>query len=130
MIVVDASALVDLLLHAPGFRALKKRLFSDPSWHAPQLIDLEVTHALRRREATGRVSARRAAYAVDILPKLPLTRWPHLPFVPRIWNLRANVKAYDAAYISLAEALDVPLITRDERIARAPGHRARIELID
>ena len=129
MIVVDSSVIVDLLLHAAGLRSLSERLSSDPSWHAPQILDLEVTDVLRKREARGLVSAARATDAVDFLPKLPLTRWPHMPFLPRIWRLRANLRAYDASYVALAEALDVPLITRDRRIAGAPGHRARIELI-
>ena len=130
MIVVDASAVAHLLARGSGFRALKQRLSSDPSWHAPQIVDLEVTQALRRKEASGGLSTERAARAIDALTKLPLTRWPHLPFVPRVWRLRSNLTPYDAAYVSLAEALDVPLITRDRRIARASGHRARIELID
>lgn len=57
-----------------------------------------------------------------------LTRYPHAPFWARIWQLRDNLTAYDAAYVALAEALDAPLITTDGRLARASGHRATVEL--
>lgn len=129
MIVVDASVVLALLLRYPGFPSLKERLSADPSWHAPHHVDLEIANALRRNLASGRVSEQRASRALDILMKLPLTRWPHTPFLPRVWRLRANLTAYDAAYVSLAEALDVPLVTRDRRIAKAPGHRATVELM-
>lgn len=130
MIVVDASAILDLLLRRPGLAPLERRLFADPSWHAPHLLDLEVAQVLRRWAYAGRITARRGRQALDLLEDLPLTRWPHLPFLARIWRLRANLTAYDAAYLSLAEALDAPLVTRDGRLAGAPGHRAKVERIE
>ena len=129
MIVVDASAILDLLLQRPGNGPLERRLLTDPSWHAPHLLDLEVAQVLRRWVIARRLPVQRAQRALDRLPDLPLTRWPHLPFLSRIWSLRANLTAYDAAYLSLAEALDAPLVTRDAALASVRGHRARVEHI-
>lgn len=75
------------------------------------------------------MDAERSEQALEDLADLPLNRYPHDIFLPRIWALRRNLTAYDAAYLALAEALDAPLITRDAALARAPGHRARIEVI-
>ncbi len=87
-------------------------------------------HSLRRGERAGLFSTSRAEQALDLLYALPITRWPHVPFLQHAWRLRANLSAYDASYVALAEVLDVPLITRDRRIANAPGHRAKVEVFD
>ena len=94
----------------------------------PHLFEVEVLHAIRGLTIGARIPARLGLRAVEALSDLRLTRYSHAPFVRRIWDLRANLTAYDAAYVALAEALDAPLVTTDGKLARAPGHRARVEL--
>ena len=96
--------------------------------HAPHLLDLEVLQVLRRYAAAGEISAERAREALDDLAAFRLRRWAHEPLTLRIWDLRQNLTAYDAAYVALAEALGAPLLTRDRRLASAPGIRARVEV--
>lgn len=130
MIVLDASALLEVLLVTPAALGLEERLFaSGQSLHAPHLIDLEVTQVLRRYCATGDLEPARAQEALDDLGALRLQRYPHDLFLPRIWSLRQNLTAYDAAYVALAEELSAPLLTADKRLARASGHGAVIEVI-
>lgn len=130
MIVVDASAVLELLLATPLAAAVDARLFrSDEPLGAPHLIDVEVAQILRRYRAAGDLDEPRALAALEDLVDLPLNRYPHDVLLPRIWSLRANLTAYDAAYVALAEALDGVLVTCDARLARAPGSRARIEVI-
>ena len=130
MIVVDASTLVEVLLRTPAAQPIEARLLAAGQvLHAPHLLDIEVAHALRRYAISGQIDAERGRAALDILAGLPLNRYPHRFLLPRIWDLRNNLSAYDAAYVALAETLDAPLITRDHRLAGASGHRARIELV-
>lgn len=130
MIVIDASAMLELLLVTPAATGIWDRVFSPTeSLHTPQLLDLEVAQVLRRYSLTGDVEPERARQALTDLTDFTVTRYPHPPFVPRIWELRHNVTAYDAAYVALAEALSAPLLTGDSRLAAAPGHNATIELI-
>ena len=130
MIVLDASALIDLLLREEGVKAIEDRVFAPgESLNAPHLIDLEVAQVLRRYRLAGELSDSRAENAFDDLAALPLQRYPHDILLPRIWELRHNATAYDAAYLALAEALDAPLLTRDRRLAASRGHRARIEVV-
>lgn len=129
MIVVDASAVLELLLQGPASRAVAARIASpDEDLHAPHLLDLEVAQVLRRHAQSGAIDEERGRQALDDLADLDLARHPHDLFLPRIWELRGLVTAYDAAYLALAEALAVPLLTLDRRLARAGGHRARIEI--
>jgi predicted nucleic acid-binding protein len=129
--VVDASAMVEVLLNRPSGERVAQRLL-DPleALHAPHLIDLEVAQTLRRYQAAGEMSPQRARQALVAFVQMPLERHPHWPFLARIWELRRNVTAYDAAYLALAEALGAPLLTCDCALARAPGHRAVVELIE
>ena len=130
MIVVDASALLEFLLQTPlGTRVEARLLRDEGEFHSPHLIDVEVAQALRRLVRTGEVSADRAAEALDDLIDLDLHRHAHLDLLTRAWKLRANVTAYDAMYVALAEALDATVVTCDTPLANAPGHRARIEVI-
>ncbi len=130
MIVVDASALLEALIGAERQDEVLDRLFATgESLHAPHLIDVEVTQVIQRFEARGDLSARRAKEALDDLGDFPLRRHAHGVLLPRIWALRANLTAYDGAYVALAEALDAPLLTRDRRLAAAPGHQARVETL-
>ena len=129
MIVADASALIDLLLHMETVPRLADRLLAPRSvLHAPHLVDVEVSHALRRLTLEGKIGATRAGEAVRDLSGLRLVRWSHRPLLERMWELRDNVTSYDAAYIALAESLAAPLVTRDAKLARAMGPRAEIEL--
>lgn len=129
MIVVDASALIELLLRTPAAEAVERRLFAPgQSLHVPHLIDVETAQVLRRYANRREINGDQGRLALSLLSAMPLTRYSHDPLLPRIWDLRNNLSAYDAAYIALAEALDAPLLTRDARLAAAPGHLAKIEL--
>jgi predicted nucleic acid-binding protein len=130
VIVLDASAALEVLLGSGPGRALAARI-DDPTvtLHAPHLLAVEVTQVLRRQTSLGNLTAARAGDAVADLAALDLVRYEHEPFLPRIWALRDNLTAYDAVYVALAETLDAPLVTLDRRVADAPGHRARVELI-
>ena len=97
--------------------------------HAPHLLDIEVTQVLRRLVRQKEITLARADQALEDLSHLVLERHDHLSLVPRIWQLRDSLTAYDAAYVALAEALDAPLLTSDAKLAGAHGHRATIELI-
>jgi predicted nucleic acid-binding protein len=130
MIVVDASALLEALLRSSEARFVETRLFeSGETLHAPHLLDIEIAQVMRRYVARGEVDEVRGGQALAILSDMPVRRYPHGVLLPRIWELRSNLTAYDAAYVALAEALDAPLLTRDRRLANASGHHARIELV-
>lgn len=129
MIVVDASVVLEVLLQTPSAAALQLRLFQPAeTLHAPHLIDLEVAQVLRRYAASKQVGATRCRTALSDWLAFPVSRYPHDALLPRIWQLRGNLTAYDAAYVALAEALASPLLTRDVRLASAPGHHAKVEL--
>jgi predicted nucleic acid-binding protein len=130
VIVIDASVLVDILLRVPTADAVAYGLFhTGETLHAPHLLDLEVTQALRGHEARRRADPARCREALDDLSRISLFRHPHNMLLARIWELRNNITAYDAAYVALAEFLGAPLLTRDRRLANAAGHRARIDLV-
>ena len=130
MIVVDASALLEALLRTSAAAAVARRLFdSGQTLHAPHLLDVEVSQVIRRYAAAGELDAERAREAVADLADFPLLRYPHDFLLPRIWELRSNLTAYDAVYVALAEVLGAPLLTRDRRLAAAPGHHAQVELV-
>ena len=129
MTVVDASVILEALLMTPDGAAIGGRLFaSGATLHAPHLLDIEVAQVLRRLVRLGRLDAERGRIALADLAEFPIRRYPHAELLPRLWSLRDNLSAYDAAYIALAELLDAPLFTRDRRLAAAPGHRATVEL--
>lgn len=130
MIVLDASAALELLLNTPAAARVARRVLAPrESLHAPHLIDLEVAQALRRWERNGELAPERALEVLDDLADLPLTRYSHQLLMERIWELRHNATAYDAAYLVLAEALGATLVTCDSALGSVPGHAARVELI-
>lgn len=130
MIVVDASALLEVLLRTPAAKDVEGRLFAPrQTLHAPYLVDVEIAQVIRRYAAKGDIDGDRGRAALADLVDLPVRRYPHDFLLPRIWDLRNNLTAYDAAYVALAEALDAPLLTRDRRLAAAAGHRAQIDLL-
>ena len=130
MIVADASVVLELLLQTPRAAAIDARLFRrGESIHAPSLIDLEVAQVLRRYVRRAELDEARARASVQLLAAFPLERYHHEPLLPRIWELRDNLTAYDAAYVALAEGLRAPLLTCDERLARVTGPRTAIEVV-
>lgn len=131
MIVVDASALLEFLLQTPLGIRVEARLFRhDDELHAPHLVDVEVVQGLRRLMRLGEVSSGRAAEAIADLTELDLHRHGHLDLLGRAWALRDNMSAYEAMYVALAEAIDAPIATCDGPLAKTPGHRARIAVIE
>jgi predicted nucleic acid-binding protein len=129
VIVVDASVLaVALADDGPDGDQARARLRGERVI-LPELADLEVASVLRRQLAAGAVNARRAGLALDDLAALPARRAPHRPLLARCWELRDNLTIYDAAYVALAEATQATLLTADRRLARAPGPRCPIEIL-
>jgi predicted nucleic acid-binding protein len=130
MIVLDASAAIEVLLgsprRAPALRARLAR--SGETVHVPHLFDLEVLAAIRRHVLRGQLSSGRTSQALAALGDLRAARYPHSPFRARIWELRTNLTPYGAAYVALAEALQAPLVTLDPALAEAPGVAAEVEL--
>ena len=130
MIVVDASALLEVLLGLPASETVQSRLFrTGETLHAPYLIDIEIAQALRRHAASGAIAQQRGREALVDLTDFSMRRYPHDFLLMRVWDLRNNLSAYDAAYVALAEALDAPLLTRDRRLAAAARRNARVELV-
>jgi predicted nucleic acid-binding protein len=130
VIVLDASAVLELLLGTPAGARVARRIASPrETLHAPHLVDLEVAQVLRRFERAGDIDEARGRQALEDLRALDVARYAHDVLLPRIWRLRESVTAHDAAYLALAEALAAPLLTADARLGRARGHRARVELV-
>ena len=130
MIILDASVVVDLLIKPPAEVAhIKARLVEEPLGHVPHLLDVEVTHALRRLLLSGRLTDLSARRALRDLAIMGLKRWPHRPLLSRALALRDQLTAYDAIYVVMAEVTGATLVTRDARLARAAGHRARVEVV-
>jgi predicted nucleic acid-binding protein len=128
--VLDASAAIELVLNTPRAERVAVRAL-DPAEriHAPYLIDVEVAQVLRRLVHARELTLARGALALNDFAELVIERHPHRPLLGRIWSLRTSLSAYDAAYVALAEALAAPMLTCDDKLARAHGHSARIEII-
>jgi predicted nucleic acid-binding protein len=130
VIVLDVSVMVDLLTkEAPETAHIRARLARELEVHVPHLVDVEVTHALRGLVLRDRLAAARARRAIRRFAILPLVRWSQTPLLSRVFALHDQLTAYDATYVALAEGLGATLLTRDARMARAAGHRARIEVV-
>ena len=129
MIVLDASAAVDWLLQTPAGQRIEERIYArNDTLHTVYLLDVEFAQVLRRLVREGTLARKRAEEAMEDLIAVRVTRYAPVLLLNRIWQLRQNLTAYDAAYVALAEELEAPLITRDQRIAAAPGHTATIEV--
>ncbi|MEX0658828.1 MAG: type II toxin-antitoxin system VapC family toxin [Egibacteraceae bacterium] len=130
MIVVDASVLANVIGDddLDGQRA-RREVGLAGELAAPDLVDVETLAVLRKRWIDGTVSDTRFAEAIDDLEAIELARYPTLPLLRGGYELRANVTAYDATYIALAEVLSCELLTGDARLARAPGPACRIRLL-
>lgn len=130
MIVLDASAAIDLLVDDEMGPAVVDRVTRRAETiHAPHVIDVEVASALRRHVLHGAIPETRGLAALKQFRTLRIARYPHARLIPRAWELRHAITAQDAMYVTLAEALEAPLVTTDAAIARSSGHRAVVELI-
>jgi predicted nucleic acid-binding protein len=128
--VLDASAAIEWLLQTSTGQRVEQQIFSQSeSLHAPHLLDVEIIQVLRRLVRERVISAVRADQAITDLLDLRINRYPHFVLLPRIWQLRHNLSAYDAAYVALAEELDAILLTSDSRLASASGHSAQIHVL-
>lgn len=129
MIVIDAAAVLEMLFATPKGLKVERRVFaSGESLHAPDLLDLEVTQVIRRHLRANALTLIRAQEAFEDFLALKYKRYAHDVLLRRIWSLRDNLAAYDAAYVALAEMIGATLVTCDRKIATAAGHNARVEL--
>ncbi len=129
--VIDASAVLELVLRTvPGERVAARALRVDEQLYAPHLLDVEVAQALRRLAALKEITAERGREALADFSSLLIERLGHQELLPRVWELRVSLTAYDAVYVALAEVLEARLLTCDGKLARAHGHHALIELIE
>ena len=109
---------------------MEARLFAPrQTWHAPHLLDIELAQVIRRYVARGEIAAARGRAALADLALFSLHRYPHDVLLPRVWELRHNLTVYDARLCRAGRALDAPLLTRDQRLAGAPGHLVWVELV-
>lgn len=129
MLVVDASVIAPAIADGGPDGHICRAGIAGQSLAAPGLLRVEVLSVVRRHANLGQLSIRQASNAIDDLMNLPITVYPTAPLVRRCWELRANVSAYDACYVSLAEALGIALLTSDARPAKAPGPRCRFEVV-
>lgn len=128
MIVVDSSAVLDLLLQfEPNASWVEDRL-NDAEWklHAPHVIDVEVINVVRHFVLAGELSANAGRRVTRELAGFRLRRYPHVQLIERVWQLRNTIRTSDATFVALAEALGVPLITTDRTLARSHGPRTPV----
>ena len=129
MLVVDASVLFEIVADTAHAETLRARLSRDVDHVAPHLIDAEVLSVIQTHHRRGALDATAAQQAVDDLREWPGERWAHRALLTRAWELRANVRGYDAIYVALAEALDAPLLTLDARLARVSTLQCSVEVL-
>ncbi len=130
MLVVDASCLYEVVVGAKRSEPLRRLLSGDSDHAAPQIIDVEVLSVIRRDHRLGRLDPTEARQAVEDLHDWPGQRYGHRALLARAWELRETVRAWDAMYVALAEALDAPLVTADARLAGALGPECVITVVD
>ena len=130
MIVVDASALLEVLLQTPSAPHIERRLFDRrQSLHAPHLLDVEIAQVLRRYAAHRDIDIERGSLALTDLTDFPIHRYPHHFLLGRVWELRDTFSAYDGVYVALAEVLDATLLTSDRRLAGSAARHVRVEAL-
>jgi predicted nucleic acid-binding protein len=129
VLVVDASCLYAALTGGSDADAVRYRLARERDPVAPHIIDVEVFGVVRRDHGLGLLDGTAAGQAVEDLEDWPGERFGHRPLLARAWELRDNVRGWDAMYVALAEALDAPLVTLDARLAGAPGPTCQIEVV-
>jgi predicted nucleic acid-binding protein len=128
MLVVDAGCLFEALVGTTGGQLVKAYLARDEDHAAPHVVDVETLDVIRRYRLGGDLDETAASQATEDLRDWPGERFGHQGLIPRAWELRHNVRGWDAFYVALAEALDATLLTFDVRLARAHGPRCRIEV--
>lgn len=128
MLVVDASVLFEVVADTSESERIRTRFTDDVDHAAPHLVDAEVLSVIQTQHRRGALDLTAASQAVDDLRSWPGERWPHRPLLTRAWELRDNVRGYDALYVALAEALGATLLTLDERLAHAPNIECRVEV--
>jgi predicted nucleic acid-binding protein len=129
MLIVDASCLYEVLADAKRSDRVRARLASDRDQGAPHVVDVEVLSIVRRDRMLGRLDPTAARQAIEDLRDWPGERFGHGGLLERAWELRENVRAWDAVYVALAEALDATLLTLDARLGRAPGLACPVEVL-
>jgi len=129
MLIVDASCLYEVVADTQRADEVRARLLRDSDHAAPSVIDVEVISVIRRDHLSGRLDMTAAAQAVADLRDWPGERFGHRPLLDRAWELRGSLRAWDAFYVALAEAMQATLITSDARLSRSPGPRCGIEVV-
>ncbi len=129
MKIVDASVLVRAVADDGSDGESARRALSGTPLAAPEIIDLEVISSIRRLHRAGLLTDERSSQSLLGLATAPVERASHRSLIPRVWDLRDNLTAYDASYVALAEAMEATLVTSDRRLASAPGLRCEVELI-
>lgn len=128
-LVVDASAIVTLLLDPGGDGETVARHVEAARLAAPDLLPYQVTDVLRRHRAAGVLSGTEATLAFDAFATLAVDLWPMAAVRSETWRLTGSMSGYDAAYAAVAERLGCPLLTRDRRLARAPSARCEVLVV-
>ena len=128
MLVVDASCLFEILAGTAEAEPIRRRLAADQDWAAPHVIDVEVFSLIRNQRRAGRLDRTAATQAVEDLSEWPGERFAHRMLLARAWEMRDNVRGWDAMYVALSEALGATFLTTDGRLKRATGLRCPVEL--
>ena len=129
MLVVDASCLFEVVAGTGTASAVRERLLGDPDQAAPHVVDVEVVSVVRREFLTGRLDTTAAGQAIEDLRDWPGERIGHRPLLERAWELRSDIRGWDAVYVALAEGLDATLITMDGRLGRVRCLRCTVEVL-
>jgi predicted nucleic acid-binding protein len=129
MLVVNASCLYEVVADTASAESVRERLAADTDHAAPHIIDVEVMNVIRRDRLLGKLDAAAADQAIDDLVAWPAERFGHRTLIGRAWDLRSNVRGWDAVYVALAEVLDATLVTVDPRLAAATAPRCTIEVV-